>query len=87
MNKLIFNNILYDFLIFFLIAISASSIIIWVFQAVNFLDIMIEDGRGYLTYLNYSLLNLPKIISRLLPFVLFFHFFISLMLMKLKMSC
>jgi len=75
MNKLIFNNILYDFLIFFLIAISASSIIIWVFQAVNFLDIMIEDGRGYLTYLNYSLLNLPKIISRLLPFVLFFSFF------------
>jgi len=78
MNKLIFNNILYDFLIFFLIAISASSIIIWVFQAVNFLDIMIEDGRGYLTYLNYSLLNLPKIISRLLPFVLFFSFFYTL---------
>ena len=36
---------------------------VWVFQAVNFLDIMIEDGRGYLVYLNYTLLNFPKIIK------------------------
>ena len=29
----------------------SASIIIWVFQAVNFLDIMIEDGRDYLVYI------------------------------------
>ena len=75
MNKLIFKKILSDYLIFFIIAITCTSLIVWVFQSVNFLDIMIEDGRGYLTYLNYSLLNIPKIISRLLPFVLFFSFF------------
>jgi len=51
------------------------SIIIWVFQAVNFLDIMIEDGRDYWVYFNYSLLNLPKTMSKLLPFALFFSFF------------
>ena len=36
---------------------------------------MIEDGRGYLVYLNYTLLNFPKIISKILPFALFFSFF------------
>ena len=33
-----------------------------------------EDGRNYLVYLNFSLLNFPKVISKLLPFVLFFSF-------------
>ena len=60
---------------FFLIALLASTIIIWVFQAVNFLDIMIEDGRDYLVYIKYSLLNYPKIFSKLFPFVLFFSIF------------
>jgi lipopolysaccharide export system permease protein len=75
MNKLIFKKILSDYLNFFIIAIVSTSLIVWVFQSVNFLDIIIEDGRGYLTYLNYSILNFPKIISKLLPFVLFFSFF------------
>ena len=60
---------------FFLIALLSASLIIWVFQAVNFLDIMIEDGRDYLVYINYSLLNFPKIFTKLFPFVLFFSLF------------
>ena len=60
---------------FFVIALLSSSTIIWVFQAVNFLDIMIEDGRDYIVYINYSLLNFPKILSKLYPFVLFFSLF------------
>ena len=36
---------------------------------------MIEDGRDYLVYINYSLLNFPKIIAKVLPFVFFFSFF------------
>ncbi len=60
---------------FFVIALVSSSIVIWVFQAVNFLDIMIEDGRDFLVYINYSLLNFPKIFSKLFPFVLFFSIF------------
>ena len=35
---------------------------------------MIEDGRNYNVYFNYTLLNFPKIISRILPFALFFSF-------------
>ena len=75
MNKLVFKKILLDYLTFFTITIISAGIIVWVFQAVNYLDIMVEDGKGYITYLNYSLLNFPKIFSKLFPFVLFFSFF------------
>jgi len=75
MKKILFRKLLSDCLSFFFITLFSASIIIWVFQAVNFLDIMIEDGRGYLVYINYSLLNFPKIVSRVLPFVFFFSFF------------
>jgi lipopolysaccharide export system permease protein len=75
MNKLIFKKILFDYLRFFTITIISASVIVWVFQAVNYLDIMIEDGKSYFTYISFSFLNLPKIVSRLFPFVLFFSFF------------
>ncbi len=75
MKKILFRKLLSDYISFFLIALLSSSIIIWVFQAVNYLDIMIEDGRDYIVYINYSLLNFPKIISRLFPFVLFFSLY------------
>ena len=75
MKKILFRKILIDNLIFFSLSLLSVSIIIWVFQAVNFLDIMIEDGRDYLVYFSYSFLNLPKTFSKLLPFALFFSFF------------
>ena len=75
MKKLLYRKLLKDYMSFFLIALFSAALIIWVFQAVNFLDIMIEDGREYIVYINYSLLNFPKIISRLFPFVLFFSIF------------
>jgi lipopolysaccharide export system permease protein len=74
MKKIIFRKLLLDFLTFFFLTLIGISAIIWVFQAVNFLDIMIEDGRNYNVYFNYTLLNFPKIISRVLPFALFFSF-------------
>ena len=75
MKKILFRKLFLDFMSFFFIALISASIVIWVFQAVNFLDIMIEDGRDYLIYVNYSLLNFPKIFSKLFPFVLFFSIF------------
>ena len=74
MKKIIFRKLLLDCLTFFFLTLFGISTIIWVFQAVNFLDIMIEDGRNYTVYFNYTLLNFPKIISRILPFALFFSF-------------
>lgn len=74
MKKILFRKLLLDCFNFFLITLISTSIIIWVFQAVNYLDIMIEDGRSFMVYTNYTLLNLPKIISKILPFALFFSF-------------
>ena len=74
MKKIIFRKLLSDCLVFSLIALVGISSIIWVFQAVNFLDIMIEDGRNHKIYLFYTILNFPKIISKVLPFCIFFGF-------------
>ena len=74
MKKIIYRKFLSDCLIFFLISLLSASTIIWVFQAVNYLEIIIDDGRGYDVYIKYSLLNFPKIISRILPFAFFFSF-------------
>ena len=75
MKKILFKKLLSDYLTFFFITLVSTSIVIWVFQAVNFLDIMIEDGRDYLVYINFSLLNFPKILSKVFPFALFFSLF------------
>ena len=74
MKKIIFRKLLSDCLIFSLLALFGLSSIIWVFQAVNFLDIMIEDGRNHNIYLLYTLLNFPKIITKVIPFCIFFGF-------------
>ena len=75
MKKILFRKLLLDYLSFVFIALISTSLVIWVFQAVNYLDIMIEDGRDYLVYINYSLLSFPKILSKIFPFVLFFSIF------------
>lgn len=74
MKKILFRKLISDCSIFFLISLFCASIIIWVFQAVNFLDVIIEDGRDYAVYLTYTLLSLPKIVSKIFPFALFFSF-------------
>ncbi len=75
MKKILFRKLLFDYMSFFLIALLSSSIIIWVFQAVNYLDIMIEDGRDYVIYIKYSLLSFPKTFSKLFTFILFFSLY------------
>ena len=84
MKKIIFRKFLADCSTFFIISLVAASIIIWVFQAVNYLDIIIEDGRDYIVYLNYTLLSFPKIISKILPFAFFFSF--SYVIAKYEMN-
>ena len=74
MKKLIFRNIYGDIISFFLITALSITLVVWVIQAVNFLDFVSEDGHSFKVYFMYSLLNLPKIFSRIIIFV----FFISL---------
>ena len=74
MKKILFKKILSDCLIFFVIALFFTALIIWIFQADNYLDIMIEDGRDHLIYIKFTLLIFPKIISKVLPFVFLLSF-------------
>ena len=78
MKKILFKKLFVDCFIFFLISLIGTAIIVWIFQAVNFLDIMIEDGRSYIVYLTYTILTFPKIISKLIPFAVFFSFFYTI---------
>ncbi len=75
MKKILFRKLLFDCLKFFLITIMGISIIVWVFQAVNYLDILVEDGRNYIVYFQFTFLNFPKIFSKIYPFALFLSFY------------
>ena len=71
MNKLVYKKFNKDCLSFFILSAISITLIIWVIQAVNFLDIVVEDGHGFRIYFMYTLLNLPKILSRIIPFIYF----------------
>jgi len=71
MKKLIFKKLTKDLTQFFLIASISITLIIWVIQAVNFLDLVSDDGHSFRVYFLYTLLSLPKIFSKTLPFIYF----------------
>tara|TARA_Y100000741_G_C18257313_1_gene559455 strand:+ start:60 stop:1181 length:1122 start_codon:yes stop_codon:yes gene_type:complete len=75
MKKKIFKKIIFDINIFFLIVLISLGSIVWVIQAVNFLDFIVEDGHGFRVYFYYTLLNFPKILSAIFPFILFLSLF------------
>ena len=79
MKKLIFQKILKDIFYFFLLVALSVTLIVWVIQAVNFLDIVSEDGHSLAIYFKYTLLNLPKIFSRILVFMFFVSIFYTLL--------
>jgi lipopolysaccharide export system permease protein len=74
MKKIIYRNLATDCIKFFLLTILTISTIIWVLQAVNYLDFVIEDGHGFFVYFNFTLLSFPKILSRIYPFAVFLSF-------------
>ena len=75
MNKLLYRKLSLDIIYFFLAASVSITLIIWVIQAVNFLDIVSEDGHSLKVYFAYSILSLPKIFSRILIFIFFISCF------------
>ena len=78
MNKLIFRKLSFDILSFFLLSTMAITSIVWVMQGVNLLDIVTEKGHAINVYLIFTILNLPKIFSKLLIFSYFLTLFIVL---------
>jgi lipopolysaccharide export system permease protein len=53
---------------YFGVVIFALTAVIWTIQAVNFLDLVTDDGHAFLVYFFYSFLTLSKIITKLFPF-------------------
>jgi len=65
---------------YFFLVLFTFSIIVWAVQAVNYLDLIVEDGHAVSLYLNYSLLNIPKILTKFIPL----SFLLALILTILK---
>ena len=75
MKKIIFKKLIEDITKFFLLTSISLSLIILVVQAVSFLDYISEDGHGFVTYFGITILNLPKIYTRVMPFCIFITIF------------
>ena len=80
MEKIIFKSFLREISFFFILSSISIALIIWIIQAVNYLDFVSEDGHNFKVYFLYTILILPKIFSRILPFM----FFISIFYIILK---
>ena len=69
MKKLIFKKVTKDISLFFFISITCVATIVWIIQAVNYLDLVSEDGHSLRVYFLYTIFSLPKILSNILPFM------------------
>ena len=78
MKKIIFKSFLNETTGFFILTSCCVTIIVWVIQAVNYLDFVTEDGHGFKIYFLYTILSLPKIFNKLVPFMFFFSLFFEL---------
>ena len=84
MKKLLFQKFLKDTLMLFFLICLSIGLIVWVIQAVNFLDFITEDGHGLYVYFSYTLFNFPKIIERILPFIFFISLFYKIIQYEFK---
>jgi len=84
MKKLLFAHFLKDTIAFFILVSLSLGLIVWVIQAINFLDFITEDGHSFYVYFSYTLYNFPKIIHRILPFVFFVSLFYQINKYELK---
>ena len=68
MKKTIYKYFFYEFVIYFTVTLFALAAVVWTVQAVNYLDLVTEDGHAFTTYFYYSLLTLSKVLTKLIPF-------------------
>tara|TARA_B100001057_G_scaffold426611_1_gene450848 strand:+ start:1002 stop:2126 length:1125 start_codon:yes stop_codon:yes gene_type:complete len=69
MEKILFRKLILDISLRALIITFTIGMIVWIIQAANYLDFVIDDGHNFTIYFYYNLFNFPKIIHRILPFV------------------
>ena len=78
-NKIFFNYYKEVLITFFTILLSLS-LIAWTVRAVNFLDLIVENGYSLFTYFQYSVLNVFSIMTKFVPLA----FLLALTLFTLK---
>ena len=77
-EKIVFRKFLSDNTYFFLLCAMSLSLIVWIIQAVNFLDFISEDGHSFDIYFYFTALNFPKIFKNILPFIFFISLFYTI---------
>ena len=80
MRNTIYRYFFKEFISVFALILLSISVIVWIVQAVNYLDFVTEDGHAFSVYFSYSILNIPKVLNRLIPLV----FLISLLVTILQ---
>ena len=82
MKNRIYKYFFHEFIGYFLIILFALTAVIWTIQAVNFLDLVTDDGHAFKIYFFYSFLTISKVVTKLFPFC----FLIAAMLTILKLE-
>ena len=67
MKNRIYTYFFHEFIRYFAVTLFALTAVLWTIQAVNFLDLVTDDGHAFRIYIIYSFLTLPKIITKLIP--------------------
>ena len=65
-NK-IYQNYTLDVIKLFITILLSLTFIAWTVRAVNFLDLIVENGYSLITYFEYSILNIFGIITKFIP--------------------
>jgi len=78
-NK-IYQNFIKEILKTFFVILFGLTLIAWTVRAVNFLDLIVENGYSISTYFQYSFLNLFGILTKFIPLA----FLLSLMIFVVK---
>jgi len=68
MKNRIYKYIFHEFILNFTFILFAFAAVIWTIQAVNFLDLVTDDGHAFKVYLLYSFLTITKVLTKLIPF-------------------
>lgn len=80
-NK-IYQNFTIEIIKTFLVILLGLSLIAWTVRAVNFLDLIVDNGYSLTTYFQYSILNILGILTKFIPL----SFLLSLLIFIVKQN-
>jgi len=69
------NYIILEFLKNYATLLFIFSLVFWLMQAVRLLDLIYQDGNTFVVYIQYTIFQLPKIISRISIIIFFITIF------------